>query len=272
MSSLQHNKFQPHTVKIRSRTLVPKSFFILGFLVFVIIGINQITFGSISQIFHSIGGPVWKSQAGVTNLFGNIALSFKDKQELQEINKNLQEEINQLKLSSLSVELLRQENDELRGFLNRDDERELIAASILARPNRTLYDTFIIDVGRRDGVSSGARVFGLGDIAIGSVDVVFSRTSIISLYSTPGRLTKVLLGVELVVADAIGQGGGNFEIRIPRGVEILEGSVIFLPEFDGGVLGVVGKIIALPSDSFQRVLFSTPITIQSLRIVTVLLQ
>ena len=267
MSFLQQNKYSR-----RPKSRFPKSFLITGALVFAIIGINHFTFGGVSRLLHSAGAPIWKSQAGVIHAYQNIIVGLKDKQVLLYENKELREEITRLELSSIGAFVLRQENEDLKQFLNRKDARELIAAAVLARPNRTLYDTFVVDVGRRDGVTKGARVFGVGDVAIGSVEDVYARTSLISLYSTPGRSIEALLGnaeSELVAIEAIGRGGGDFETRIPRGIEVFEGHAIFSPELDGGILGIIEEIIALPSDSFQTILLSSPVNIQTLRIVTI---
>ena len=242
---------------------------IVGVLMVVIIGINHLTFGGVSKALHFIGEPVWKSQSGVVSMFSNMFVAIKSKQDLLHENESLHEEINRLGLMSIESEILRLENESFRQLLNRETSRDIVAGAVLARPSRTFYDTFVIDVGRRDGITKGARVFGTGDVAVGTVVEVYAHTSLISLNSTPGRSTEVLLGSELISTDALGRGGGDFEIRIPRGVEVAEGDPIFSPDLDGGIFGVVEEIVALPADSFQTILFSSPINIQLLRLVTV---
>ncbi|MFC1730660.1 rod shape-determining protein MreC [candidate division KSB1 bacterium] len=267
MSFLQQNKYSR-----RTKSRFPKQFLVIGALAIFMILFNNFTLGGVSRLLHSVGGPIWKTQAGVINASQNIFIGLKDKQDLLYENRELREKITRLELTSIVAKVLRQENEDLRRSLNREDSRELIAAAVLARPNRTLYDTFIVDVGRRDGVTKESRVFGVGDVAVGSVEEVYARTSLISLYSTPGRSMEVLLGdgeSEVIAVEAVGRGGGDFEIHIPRGIEVFAGHAIFSPELDGGILGVIEEIIALPSDSFQTVLFSSPVNIQSLRIVTI---
>jgi len=231
----------------------------------------------VSRLLHKVGEPIWKSQAGVVHVFGDAFTALRAKQALVSENKTLKENVQRLELSSIEIEVLKQENENLRKLLNRETSQELLAAAILTRPNRTLYDTFIVDVGRRDGVTQGAQVFGAGNIALGTVSDVYAGTSLVHLYSTPGRSTEVLIqqrkeGEGSFSVEAIGRGGGDFEIRIPRGVEVAEGGVIFSSELDGGIFGKIQEIVALPSDSFQTILFSSPVTIQSLRIVTIELQ
>ena len=143
MSFPQQNKFST-----RSKSRFPKSFIVIGVFVLVVIFLNKFTFGGVSQLLYSTGEPVWKSQASIVNVFGNIFVGLKNKQDLLYENKTLKEKITQLKLASMGDEILRQENKELKSLLNRNTSQELIVASIMTRPNRTLYDTFIIDVGR----------------------------------------------------------------------------------------------------------------------------
>ncbi|NQV93067.1 rod shape-determining protein MreC [Candidatus Kaiserbacteria bacterium] len=240
-----------------------------------IILFNHLTFGGISRILHSIGVPVWKSQAGVFNVFQSVSLSIQDKKSLLAENERLRGEIVRLELASLGNLVIRKENEYFRQILNRDGSPELVVAAILARPNRTLYDTFIVDVGRRDGVVQDALVFGIGGVTIGSVDEVFAHTSRISLYSTPGRKTEVLLGdagTELVSVEAVGRGGGDFEMHIPRGIEVFEGHAVYSSSLGGSIFGVIEEIITIPSDPFQTILFSSPINIQSLHVVSIELQ
>ena len=272
MSFLPQNNYRAH-----QRRLLPRSFLVMGILVLVIIGINYLTLGSVSSLLHKAGEPLWKSQAGILGAFKNISAGLTDKKALQQEIERLRKGITLLRLASLETEILREENKEFRMLLNRETVAERVAAAILARPHQTLYDTFVVDVGRRDGITKSARVFGVGDTAVGSVEEVYARTSLISLYSTPGRSIEVLLGNDNgdgpVATEAIGRGGGDFEIRLPRGIEVLEGHAISLPGLGeglgGGIFGVIEEIIASPSDSFQTILFSSPINIQSLRFVTI---
>ncbi len=266
MNLLQQNKPSRN-----SRSHFYKSLIVIIILIVIILTNNSVLEFA-SKITNSIGNSVWKSQSVVVNMFGSIATTFKDKQKLQDKNQILNEEIVRLRLFSIWTEVLRQENESLRGLLNRESDRNFIAASILTRPNYTLYDTFIVDVGRRDGISVGSRVFGVEKVAIGTVTEVYLRTSLISLYSTPGRATDVLLGEDTIAVKAIGRGDGDFEIRVPRGVDISEGQIVLSPGLNSGVFGVVEEIIALPTDSFQTVLFSSPINIQSLNMVAIMLR
>ena len=267
MSFLQQNKSYT-----RSRSRFPRLPLVVLAFVLVVILFNYVTFGGVSRMLHTVGVPVWKSQAGVLSVFRDISILLQDKQNLIRENERLQEEITRLELTSLGDLVLRKENEYFRQILNRDTSPELVAAAVLTRPNRTLYDTFIVDVGRRDGITEGALVYGIGGVTIGSVEEVFAHTSRISLYSTPGRKTEVFLGdaeTELVSVEAIGRGGGDFEVHIPRGIEVSEGYAVYAPGLGGSIFGVIEEVITIPSDPFQTILFSSPINIQSIHVVTI---
>ncbi|MCW9054805.1 MAG: hypothetical protein OQJ98_02380 [Candidatus Pacebacteria bacterium] len=249
---------------------VPRSLVVVIISVLMLIGIDQVTLGALSRTLHTVGVPLWRTQAGILSVFGDLGSAFHDKRVLAEENDRLREEIDRLKLTSLASEVVRLENEDLREVLGRGEYAERIAAGVLARPNRTQYDTFIIDIGSRHGVTRDARVFAMGGIGIGTISEVYANTALVSLYSTPGRITDVLIGVDDPVATvATGRGGGDFEMHIPRGVAVSESEAVFFPGLDGGVVGMVGDVGALPTDSFQTVLVRSPINIHSIRVVTI---
>lgn len=242
------------------------------------IGVNAMTFGSISRTLHSIGIPLWSTEANVFGAFDNIFAGLSSKKALLDENRRLQDIVDRDTFILLSTEVLRLENEDLRALLGRTSKGERIAAGVLARPNRTLYDTFVVDAGWTAGVTVGSLVYGVGDIAIGTIAEVYAGTSVVSLYSTPGRDSDVFIDTDKdpIAIRAHGRGDGDFEADIPRGIEVSQGALVFLPGLGGGeypayggVLGSVGEVRVLPADAFQRILFSSPVNLQTLRSVVI---
>jgi len=64
-------------------------------------------------------------------------------------------------------------------------------------------------------------------------------------------------------------GGGNFEVKLPRGVDIREGDVISFPAINTQIVGVVEKIKVKAADPFQTILFKSPVNIYELRFVEI---
>ena len=69
--------------------------------------------------------------------------------------------------------------------------------------------------------------------------------------------------------EAIGRGGGNFEMILLRDFVLKEGTEIVLPGIVPFVLGKVKAIISDPRDSFQKALLVSPVNIQEIRFVQV---
>jgi cell shape-determining protein MreC len=167
---------------------------------------------------------------------------------------------------------LKNENDDLKNILNRNKtDQKLLLATVLIKPFFSPYDTLIIDVGSSSGVVINDKVLVDNNTFIGYVSEVYDDTSKVVLYSSPGEKVNVLIGNNNVEKEAIGLGGGDFKIEIPRGIDVKEGDSIVIPSISTNVFGVVEKIEFKESDSFQTILFKNPVNISELKWVQVLL-
>lgn len=180
-------------------------------------------------------------------------------------NEELRDALYRSNAALLDRNLLFQENEELKEVLGRKNNRNLTLAAVLSRPPRSPYDTFLIDLGSEDGVSVGMRVFALGNVSLGQVAVTYGKTSLVRLYSSPGEEYDAYIGDGGVVGIATGRGGGNFEMILPRGVDISEGDPITMPDIERNVFAIAEKVGVGPSETFQKVLFKNPVNLAELR-------
>lgn len=218
----------------------------------------------ISKGAHFIGNPAWSIKQSVTD-----GISVRSKKSLLEENRKLQDELQRVLINKISNDLLREENISLKEMLGRSIYENTILGSVLVRPGNTLYDTFIIDVGTNNNIQEGDYVIAYGDVVVGYIESVFSNTSVVKLFSSPGEQTDVLLGSDQIAAVAEGIGGGNFTISLPRGVEIHVGDTIVTPTIESQIIALVEEVIVNPTDSFQTILFKGPITLSELRFIEV---
>ena len=156
---------------------------------------------------------------------------------------------------------LQNENDALKQMLGRVPRKNMILAYILKKPPFTAYDSFILDVGEKDGLKIGDNVYAVGNILVGEIAEMTSFTSKVKLYSSYGEKYEVLISEKNVQAIATGRGGGTFETVIPRDVKVSEGDTVIIPNITNEVFGTVGKIIADPARAFSTVIFSQPLNI-----------
>lgn len=223
-------------------------------------------------ILTEIGTPLWKGQQTMLQSITRFAEGLKTKGSIGFELDRLREENKRLRLENTSAQRLEEENKELREIMGRrEDERRMLAA-VLARPRVAAYDILIIDLGSEAGVRRGDEVLAVGNVAIGTVEEVYKRASRVALYSKAGRVTLVRIeGLGSLEVEALGAGGGNFEVHVPRGVDVREGDSVLLPAGRTRTFGVVERIEFKESDAFARVLFKSSINSNELRWVEVVI-
>lgn len=250
----------------RSRHKKKKFSAVLLIIVILVLVFIRPTFPEwITKSAHYVASPIWGLKQSVTD---NI--SVKSKKSLLKENRELRDELKRALINKISNDLLREENFSLKETLGRSVYENTILSSVLVRPNNTIYDTFIIDVGRNNNISEGDYVIAHGDVIVGYVESVFLNTSLVKLFSSPGEQIDVILGEEEIAAVAEGMGGGNFTISLPRGIEVHHGDTIITPTIEFQILALVEEIIVNPTDSFQTILFKGPVNLSELRFVEIL--
>ena len=224
--------------------------------------------GPARRVLFSMALPIWKSENSFLN--SSIFEYFKSKQVLIDERLAMEQKLfmagNLLALNTT----LQTENDNLKDLLGRKDARQkTVLATILVKPPQTPYDMLTVDIGEDQQVRVGDKVMANASVYIGEVSEVMPHSSKVSLYSTPGRKLSVVLGASSVTMEAVGIGGGNFNILVPREIEVKEGDVIIIPSITANVFGIVEKVNFKETDSFQTVLFKSPVNVSELNFVEI---
>ena len=250
--------------------------FIAG-LVIVSIFLRFNIFSPISSFFHRLAVPIWKIENSVKDTFSSRQFLVQSKKSLFDENKLLQKRLEEYRVDVLYKKILFDENQKLKEILGRVPEitsgengQEFILGVILAKPNRSPYDTLVIDLGKNADIKVGDNVFAQGSILIGRVEEVFKTSSKIKLFSTAGEKLDVVLSEQNIHTTLTGRGGGNFEMTLPRDVEIKEGADVIFPSINSYLVALVKKINYDPRDPFQKILLISPVNIQHLKFVEVL--
>ncbi|MFA6094736.1 MAG: rod shape-determining protein MreC [Candidatus Paceibacterota bacterium] len=221
------------------------------------------------SLFGLLVTPVQKSENEIAASSPFIFGYFQSKTALVTENLQLKHDAEMGKLSSLAFDAVYRENMELKEMLGRKSSSHVVLGAVLARPPQTLYDTILLDVGSDDGIALGQKVFVGSTTVVGKITEVRTHQAIALLASAPGEKVEVLIGKKDISATAEGKGGGNFEIKIPKDVLVTKGDAITIPSISVGVYGVVEDIITKPADSFQYLLFKSPVNVRSVRFVGV---
>ncbi|OGZ03749.1 MAG: hypothetical protein A2648_02225 [Candidatus Lloydbacteria bacterium RIFCSPHIGHO2_01_FULL_41_20] len=221
--------------------------------------------GTASSVFWAISGP----ESAISKNIEIYRLAFKQKFIITNENQSLKNLLANRDALLREYELIKQENDSLKKIFGRSGNKQLILAQVVARPNRSPYDTLIIDIGENLGIQSGNHVFANGDTLLGTVEKVYANTSIVSLFSTPGREFDARIGESYTSIKLIGRGGGSFEATLSKAIPIKEGDAVIAPTLERSILGYVTKVVEDPRDPFVEILVEAPVSFQSLRFVEI---
>jgi cell shape-determining protein MreC len=251
----------------RRREAKNKIFIITVCLIAVIL---ILSIGTVRRSLFTVATPVWKFKNSIMN--SNFFEFFKTKKTL--INERLAMEQRLFLAGNLLTtnDSLLRENEVLKDLLGRKEIKDkTILASILVKPPQTPYDSLIVDIGSDFEVKVGDKVIANANVYVGEVSEVYPRSSKIILYSSPGHKLSVVLGINSVTVEAIGLGGGNFSINLPREIEVKENDVITVPSIMSNVFGIVENINYKDTDSFQNVMFKSPVNISELSFIEIVL-
>lgn len=223
------------------------------------------------KALFSAGSPLWYVKNGINSFLNINADMFKSKLTLIKENQYLKEQIQSKEKEYAMYFLIKKENEDIKNILNRREIDNLLLSAILVKPFLSPFDTLIIDVGEDKGVVVGDKVLADGNVYIGYISEVYNSTSKVVLYSTPGQKVPVLIGENNIEKEAIGLGGGNFKVEIPREIDVKEGDSVVFPSISTNIFGVVERVDFKETSAFQSVLFKNPINISELKWVQVVL-
>ncbi|MFA6553957.1 MAG: rod shape-determining protein MreC [Candidatus Paceibacterota bacterium] len=248
--------------KRRSNTKIITLITVVVFIVFILI---QIFIPHIfSAIFTSMVAPFWRAEFSIES--GSLS----SPSALLRENEALKQELSSVLARMNVIEYIDFENSELRSQMSRGSSTTPhVSVVVLKRPPFSSYDELIIDAGLDRNISTTSTVYANGNIPIGRVFEVSGQTSKVILFSSPNQKQEVLIGPTHIPATAIGRGGGQYEVELPRGLQVNEGDFVILASSD---TRPIGKVVSISSDSaepFQKILFSPPINIYELRWVSV---
>ncbi len=219
---------------------------------------------------HAIFRPFISLKIAIGNGASSFGANFNSKKSLMSENEDLKNQLEEVKISAIDRGILLDENFKLKEILNRKSPAaNLTLATILLKPNQSPYDTLIVDIGDDAGIKKGDRVFAYGNILIGSVSDVYGSSSNVKLYSTPGETLSLIVGGKDIYTDAVGRGGGNFEITLPQGVDVPEGTELSIPGIIPKIVAIVEQVISDPRNPFQKILARSPVNVQELKFVEI---
>ena len=249
--------------QIIARRKIIKIIIFLGFLSILLVS-GLLTMSP--NLFSYIGRPIWEIKKVTTEFINNKSYLIRTKSSIFMDNENLLKENTDLKYSMIDYQILNDENIKLKELLGRLQPKDnFILANILTKPNISPYDTIIVDIGSDTNIKEGDKVYVNGNIPIGEINKVYSTTSVVELYSNPGRITEGMLSLSNVSVELVGRGGGNFEMIIPNDLTSEKGTMIVLPNIKSEIIAIIEDVVSAPTDPVKKVILRSPVNIQDFK-------
>lgn len=241
-----------------------KGFFLPVFILFLLFILTALFFPNILPgKINSLAKPVWLTKNILGQRIGEMASLLNAKSDLVMQNIELKKEISNSENIRIRNIILEKENADLKKLLGIKTNESYISARVLSKDSQSPYGTIIIDTGKKN-IAKGNEVYAEG-ILIGLIDEVYSDTAKVRLLSASGNKFKVEIGETAIEGIAEGLGGGDFQIELPRGIDVNIGDEIISADLNLKLLGFVEYIDQEERSSFQKILFKTPVNINQLK-------
>ncbi len=219
----------------------------LWIIIFLLIFISIFFLGDIfrSSFFQHTGSLQKKLFESGKRTIQSLSNIFSDK-TLREENERLKEENRRLLSQLVELKNLQQENKELREALGLKTRKDLqiVEAKIIARS--TDSHTFVINKGKKDGITPKMVVITPHKALVGQIKQVFKKNSLVELITSPSQKISVFIGKENLLG--IVQGKGDFTLvseNIPKEKKIEINDIVVTAnlqqEIPPGLL--VGKVM-----------------------------
>lgn len=212
--------------------------------------------------------PFWNTGAAGGVSFSNTALSLNSKESLIAKNKELTETIKKLEREVNGYDFVVQENLELKKLLFQKTEETLIA-TVVARPNITAYDTFLIDIGKNSEIKNGDKVLSDGNATLGVIEETYQYSAKARLFSTAGEISDALLGPESIPVQLRGLGGGTFTTEVPHTMDVKKGDSAVVSGTPEYIIAEVVSVESGDTESFQKIYLRGPVNIFNAKYVQV---
>lgn len=223
----------------RGRTLL--AFLTLVTLVVLTLDFRQGNDGPLAGLQRGalfVFGPVQEGFATVVRPVGGFLSAIGDIGSLRAENAQLEQELARLRESTVEMEDLRAENDELRGLLSMRDRLQFdtVAATVIGQPPGQVAYSVLIDAGSDQGLQAGMAVINDRGL-VGKLTQVVSRHARVELLSSPDARYAVRTAPSGQTGLMQGLGARPFrlEIRDPS-AQVQSGDQVLTRTFEGSTI------------------------------------
>jgi len=202
--------------------------------------------------------------ARITNILGTmLSRRFEKHDSLTQCEEkvtDLEHSLTGISVDYVRLRSLEEENAVLRKTLGYVQEKgyDAVMAHIISRSVDPLQSTFMIDRGASDGLEIGMASIIEDGVYIGKITTIHQRTAIVTLTSDPSsRVAISLSGQHRLIGLVEGKGNGTaLATLIPQQESLHENDILVTSGTEEKIpanliVGMVNKVLGLPTDPFK---------------------
>lgn len=236
-------------------------------LAVLLFAVDFTTGGGVREQVRAVGGAGLSVAASAASAVENSGF-FTTRRSLEMENESLRRELSLAAELLASAPRLESENESLRAIARLAGSAPGQTARVISSFRTTPYGTFMIDLGRDDGIGEGFLVLTEGGYVLGEVTDVLAREATVRTVFAPGVAVDLVTGNTAFSAE--GRGGGNARAEIPREAVVAVGDSVRAPLFANRAAGVIGSIEGASSSATQTLHIRVPANLDSMQFVYVI--
>ena len=238
-------------------------------LVIALFGIDFFSGGAIRGAVRAATSTLWRATDATMRGITTSGF-FTTRSKLARENANLSHAVAGLEDQLALYRAAQAENEELRRLARLAEGTPGITAPVVSSFKASPYGTFLIGAGAAEGVEEGDIVLSQEGFVVGRVLEVSAHQALVEEIFAPRAITEAIAG-SLPISLA-GSGGGNAVGEAPRGSQIAMGTPVRAPNLGGRLVGFVGHMEGDAAAPSVKVYVRTPVNIETLRLVYVVLE
>lgn len=232
-------------------------------------------FSPVQTVGQTVVAPFQHLGSGIGYAFRSVTGIFEGVTSLKNENTELQKKNLELMAENAALQQLGTENEELRRNLELlpKQEKEFLAASVIAKDPSGLQNFFTLDKGSSDGVHEGMAVVVETGVLVGRITKVFHNTAMVTLVTSQESVVNVETNKSAIRGVARGEHGLNIKLdMVEQGKDLTVGDGVVTSGLGGEyprglLLGTISHIGFSEDKLFQQATISSPVRISSLRFV-----
>jgi len=232
--------------------------------------------GLVIKILSPVQQRVYSLGVSINNFYSNLTI----KKDLNEANKKLAEELNRLTVENAQLKVQLQENKEFskeQEFLEAKGFKGVVA-HIIGKNSEPAQQIIILDKGEKAGIKIGFPVITAEGVIVGKIYQVKNYSSeAILIYDSYSRMAALIQNESQSKGIVMGEHGLSLKMElIPKNELIKENDIVVTSGLEqnipqGLVIGKISRFLNEPNDFFQTAWLQSPIKVDNLIFVSVLI-